>query len=55
MKLATVHDYDPRFDRAVSVADAKARYLSDDCPDYGLAELERDIERCLREHEGNRY
>lgn len=53
--IAETTAYDPRFEHAVSIADAKARYVSDECPGYGIAELERDIERCLREQEGNRY
>ena len=44
-------DYDPRFERAQTVEGAKARYVSDDSPGYGIVELERDIGRVLREGE----
>jgi len=43
-------DYDPRTDRAQTVAGAKARYVDLDCQ-YSLADLERDVRRILTEGE----
>ena len=45
--VSETHDYDPRYDRAQSVDGAKARYVADDCPDYGEVDLERDLERLM--------
>lgn len=42
-------DYDPRYERAQTVEGAKARYVSDDLPDYDLDDLERDVARILDE------
>lgn len=42
---ATTPDYDPRYDRAQTVAGAKARYVQLD--GYTLAKLESDLERLL--------
>lgn len=47
MPVSETTDYDPRFDRAQTVDGAQARYVSDDCPDYGEAMLEADLERLL--------
>lgn len=41
-------DYDPRYARAQTVEGAKARYVSDDLPGYGEAELEADLDRIIR-------
>ena len=46
---ADTSDYDPRFDRAQTVAGAKARYVNLDS--YSLANLESDVERILSEGE----
>jgi len=43
------HDYDPRYDRAQTIAGAKARYVTDDLPAYDEAALERDVDRLLTE------
>jgi len=40
--------YDPRYERAQTIEGAKARYVADDCPAYGIERLEADIERLLR-------
>lgn len=42
-------DYDPRYNRAQTVEGAKVRYVSDDLPDYGLDDLERDLTRVLEQ------
>ena len=49
--VAETTDYDPRYSRAQTVEGAKARYVSDDLPDYGILDLERDVERLLDEGE----
>jgi hypothetical protein len=43
-------NYDPRTDRAQTVAGAKARYVDPDCQ-YSLADLEHDVRRILTEGE----
>lgn len=48
-RTAETTDYDPRYDRAQTVEGAKARYVSDDLPDYGLDMLEADVARVLVE------
>jgi hypothetical protein len=48
---AETTDYDPRFERAQTVEGAKARYVSDDLPDYGIDMLEADIARVLEQGE----
>ena len=47
-RTATTHDYDPRYDRAQTIDGAKARYVSDDLPEYGIDMLEADVGRLLR-------
>lgn len=39
--------YDPRFDRAQTVEGAKARYISDNFPEYDEDMLEADLDRLL--------
>ena len=46
------HDYDPRFERAQTIDGAKARYVADELPDYGLDALEADVDRLLRVGDG---
>ena len=48
-QVAETTDYDPRFERAQTVEGAKARYVSDDLPDYGIDDLERDVGRVLEQ------
>lgn len=45
-RTADTHDYDPRFNRAQTVAGAKARYVDPEL-DYTLDDMERDIGRLL--------
>jgi len=45
--VSETHDYDPRHDRAQSVDGAKARYVTDDLPEYDEDALERDLERLM--------
>lgn len=51
MTVAETSDFDPRYERAQTIDGAKARYVSDDFPDYGETMLEGDIDRLLREGE----
>jgi len=56
MGAAQTTDYDPRYDRAQTVKGAKARYVSDDLPEYGEQMLEADLERLLNNGENpDRY
>jgi len=48
-RTAETPEYDPRYDRAQTVEGAKARYLSDDLPGYGLDAFETDVERVLEQ------
>lgn len=48
-RTAETTDYDPRYSRAQTVEGAKARYVSDDLPDYDEDDLERDVARVLDE------
>jgi hypothetical protein len=48
-RTAETPEYDPRYDRAQTVEGAKARYLSDDLPDYDLDAFEADVERLLEQ------
>ena len=48
-RTAETPEYDPRHDRAQTVEGAKARYLSDDLPGYGLDAFEADVERVLEQ------
>jgi hypothetical protein len=48
-RVSETPDYDPRYDRAQTVAGAKARYADPNAPKYDLAALERDLERLLTE------
>jgi len=48
MPVADTTDYDPRYDRAQTVRGAKARYVDNERPEYGLQMLESDLERLLR-------
>lgn len=50
-RTAETTDYDPRFERAQTVEGAKARYVSDDLPDYGIDMLEADVARVLEQGE----
>ena len=47
--IADTPDFDPRTERAQTIAGAKARYVKLD--DYTLSNLEYDLERLLREGE----
>lgn len=48
-RIGTTPDYDPRYERAQTLEDAKARYVSHDLAWYDELALERDIERILRD------
>jgi hypothetical protein len=50
--ISKTSDYDPRFERAQTIAGAKARYVELD--DYLLADLESDVERLLTTTEQER-
>jgi hypothetical protein len=49
MSIAKTTEYDPRYNRAQTIEGAKARYVQ--VNKYTLADLERDLERILREGE----